>query len=74
MSNNTEVGNIFKKIDKRFSKLYKKKVYTHHYKEFLDDSEFDDAIEAIREIEGEYRDLENSEYEPFEFDDYKRSF
>ena len=74
MSNNTAVAQVFHKIDKRFTKLYKIKVYTHHYKEFIDDTEFEDAIQEIRDIKEDYKDLEISEYEPFEFEDYQRTF
>ena len=74
LSNNTAVNNVFNKIDQRFSKLYSKKVYVHHYTEYIDQSEFDIAQENLRDIISTYEEISQSEYSPFEFDDYKRIF
>lgn len=45
-------------IDK-FNKLYKRKVYTHHYKQYMDESHFDVTVNAIQDLVLKYESLEN---------------
>ena len=42
----------------RFQKLYKRKVYTHHYKEYMELECFDSAYGNLQELVAEYRALE----------------
>ena len=36
LANNTSIALTFDEMLKRFNKLYKRKVYTHHYTEYMD--------------------------------------
>lgn len=74
LANNTAITDIFDKLSTRFNKLYKKKVYVHHYTKYITDYMFDDAIENIRDVKDTYFELDQSEPQSFEFKKYKRVF
>ena len=42
--------------------------------EYIDEGTFQDASDNINELIGRYQELDESEYEPFEFDKYKKMF
>lgn len=58
LANNTGVTEVFDKIDERFSRLYKRKVYVHHYTQYIEESEFGAAIGGVRRLSERYRELE----------------
>eukprot|EP00357_Protocruzia_adherens_P006593 CAMPEP_0114993620 /NCGR_PEP_ID=MMETSP0216-20121206/12637_1 /TAXON_ID=223996 /ORGANISM="Protocruzia adherens, Strain Boccale" /LENGTH=481 /DNA_ID=CAMNT_0002357295 /DNA_START=138 /DNA_END=1583 /DNA_ORIENTATION=+ len=62
LSNNSCIRHTFGTLEERFMKLYKHKVYVHHYTEYMDKACFDEAIENVRDIAGEYEALES--YQP----------
>ena len=74
MANNTAAGDIFKKVEKRFKKLYSKRVFVHHYTEYITEYDFEEAIENVIDIKDTYYDLEGSEPVDFQFDKYERVF
>lgn len=61
LSNNTSFSAIFSRLRNRFRKLYRKKVYVHHYTEFIEESEFEKALQLNQNILGEYKDLEQAD-------------
>jgi tubulin epsilon len=45
LANNTCVRHKFIQMRDKFSKLYtKRKLYTHHYKQYMDESHFDETL------------------------------
>jgi len=58
LANNTAIALNFEEAIERFDRLYKKKVYLHHYKDFMDVSGFDTARENLYSLKDEYKDLE----------------
>lgn len=43
-------------MEKKFSQLYNKKIYVHHYEKYLDDSNhFDETREAVLQLVDKYR-------------------
>ena len=57
MANNTGFSEILTKIGDRFSKLYSKKVYVHHYTQFLDESIFKESAGILGSLNTEYKKL-----------------
>nr|QBH22544.1 B1 epsilon-tubulin 1 [Philasterides dicentrarchi] len=58
LANNTSITEKFNEMLDRFHKLYKRKVYTHHYTEYMDISHFDNASMGIQDLVLKYSDLE----------------
>lgn len=57
LSNNTGFSEILSRIESRFSKLYSKKVYVHHYTQFLEESVFRESAQTIGSLNAEYKKL-----------------
>ena len=74
LSNNTAVEEVFSKLQGRFQKLFKKKMFLHHYLQYIEEREIEDASTEVEELIWRYKELDKSEFEPFEFDKYKRYF
>lgn len=74
LANNTAITDVFEKLDTRFNKLFKKKVYVHHYTQYISESLFDEAIGNIQDVKDTYFELDGSEPQNFEFKKYKRVF
>lgn len=47
------------RIRQRFLKLYKRKVYVHHYTEYIEESIFDESAEVNLQLIREYEELQN---------------
>lgn len=45
LANNTAINEVFNVMSTRFNKLYKRKVYVHHYTEYTEKAIFDEAQE-----------------------------
>lgn len=43
-------------ISHRFEKLYQKKVYLHHYKQYMESFEFEAAFESIKSLICKYNE------------------
>jgi tubulin epsilon len=50
LSNNTCTRQIMQRLRERFMKIYKAKVFVHHYTEFMDISGFDMAVENCTSV------------------------
>ena len=59
LANNCCIGNVFSDMHTRFKKLYKKKIYTHHYTEYMPEALFDEALENAASLIEEYASLQN---------------
>ena len=49
-------------MTERFNKLYRKKVYVHHYTQYLEESVFQESFHTLDSLHGEYCSL--MEYVP----------
>ncbi|GMH40434.1 hypothetical protein BSKO_08338 [Bryopsis sp. KO-2023] len=54
LSNNTCIVSTFSAMQQRFQKLYKRKVYLHHYAEYMDPCFFDEASESMLNVMSDY--------------------
>lgn len=60
LSNNSAITQCFEKMKDRFDSLYKKKVFVHHYEQYIEDSHvFDDAINNVSKLIDEYKACNN---------------
>lgn len=45
-------------MEKRFSKLYSRKLYVHHYEQYLDtSSHFEETKEAVNDLIAKYQSM-----------------
>ncbi|KAI8895050.1 Tubulin/FtsZ family, GTPase domain-containing protein [Globomyces pollinis-pini] len=59
LSNNTACWRIVQYLMTRFNKLYKRKAHLHHYTEYMDKSEFDEAKSSVQNMIQGYQDIES---------------
>ncbi len=65
LANNTCISHRFEQMEKRFSKLYSRKLYVHHYEQYLDSSShFEETRNAVNDIVQKYRSLEEQTPKP----------
>ena len=57
LTNNTAFSETLIKIRKRFQKLYKRKVYVHHYTEFIEQDIFDISADINKSLIDEYLEV-----------------
>jgi tubulin epsilon len=69
LSNNTGFWRIADRIENRYKKLYKKKAHLHHFLEWMDVSDFDEAHRQMNRIKVDYKRME----EKFEADEQRKS-
>jgi len=62
LSNNTGTRHVLANLRKRFMKIYKQKVYVHHYENFMDVHNFDDALANCTDVIKTYEDMEKSHF------------
>ena len=75
LSNNTCIRTIMSRLRNRFIKIYKQKVFVHHYTEFMDITHFDHCLESCDSVIESYRDMEEKHmsagtFQHYEDDDY----
>ncbi|KAL2631509.1 hypothetical protein R1flu_016195 [Riccia fluitans] len=58
LANNTCIGSRFASMKESFSKLYKRKVYVHHYTQYMDAGVFEDSCCQVDDLIAEYAALE----------------
>ncbi|KAH7284794.1 hypothetical protein KP509_34G070700 [Ceratopteris richardii] len=58
LANNTCIRNPFKRMKKRFEKLFKKRVYVHHYAEYMDLGTFALALDSLEDLIEHYGEHE----------------
>ncbi|KAF5842818.1 Tubulin/FtsZ family, GTPase domain-containing protein [Dunaliella salina] len=54
LANNSAITNTFNCIRSRFDKLFKRRFYTHHYEQYMDLADFQQAAEAVTNIAAQY--------------------
>jgi len=54
LANNSAITATFNSMRERFEKLYKRRVYTHHYEQYMELSMFDHAAEVMAGITAAY--------------------
>ena len=70
VGNNTGIKAIFQRISANFAKMYKRKAFLHWYKaEGMDEMEFEEADQNIRDLILEYQDKENAVVNADDIDD-----
>lgn len=69
LANNTCIQNTFQNLRDRFTKLYKRKAHVHHYNHVdgFEQSMFDDSLESLDYLIGEYKLLQGTLNNPGEF-------
>jgi tubulin epsilon len=60
LSNNCCMKDTFQEMEDRFKKLYRKKVYVHHYTQYMDEHVFTESMESIHSLISEYERLQNA--------------
>ena len=60
MSNSTGVATVLDHLGTRFKKLYSRKAHVHHYLEYMEKKEFDDARDAVMDICRDYQRMDQS--------------
>jgi tubulin epsilon len=61
LSNNTTISSLFETMRNRFMELYKRKVFVHHYSEYMEEpsKDFDSAVENVEKLITEYQSCVN---------------
>ena len=59
LSNNCCMADMFNTLVARFDKLYRRRAHTHHFTQYMDSFQFDEAREALCSIAGEYASLQH---------------
>uniref|UniRef100_A0A061RE11 Tubulin epsilon n=1 Tax=Tetraselmis sp. GSL018 TaxID=582737 RepID=A0A061RE11_9CHLO len=59
LSNNCCVRGTFTSMQERFMKLYKRKVYVHHYTRYMEAAVFDQALEDVHSLIEDYAGLDS---------------
>lgn len=54
LSNHTGTRHVLGRLRDRFMKIYKQKVFVHHYTEFMDKSNFDSALYNCEDVMQSY--------------------
>ena len=58
LSNNTGTRHVLNRMRQKFTKIYKQKVFVHHYTNYMDIKDFDTAFENCTQVVKLYEDLE----------------
>lgn len=64
LANNTCIARTFDTMLQRFDKLYKRKLFVHHYEEYMDKGNFDVARNTIATLRDEYDSLNRAQPQP----------
>ena len=57
LANNSCIGATFERMHERFTKLYRRRVFLHHYMQFMPAEDIQSAAHAVSEMVHEYRTL-----------------
>lgn len=60
LSNNCCIGATFGTMGERFDKLFKRKVYVHHYAQFMEAEGMALARRNVLDLQNAYADLQNA--------------
>jgi hypothetical protein len=61
LSNNTGTRQVLARLRQRFMKIYKQKVFVHHYQKYMDISHFDTCLENCTNVIKSYEELEQAD-------------
>jgi tubulin epsilon len=64
LANNCAIAGTFTTMRERFNKLYKRRVYTHHYEQYMELSAFDRAAETVTGIIDAYNAVDTVQPPP----------
>jgi tubulin epsilon len=64
LANNTCIRDRFKIMRDKYWTMYKRKLYTHQYAEYMDLGHFDETLVAVDDIIKKYQSLETSQEKP----------
>ena len=59
LANNTCIRQTFEAMRDRFCKLYKRRVYLHHYTEYMEEANIVEALDAVSSLVMEYDAVEH---------------
>ncbi|GAB4819952.1 hypothetical protein N2152v2_006998 [Parachlorella kessleri] len=59
LANNCAVGGTFEAMQQRFMQLYRKRLYVHHYTEYMEQQGFEEALETVAQLAEDYRILDD---------------
>jgi tubulin epsilon len=60
LANNCGIGATFAAMQQRFQQLYPRRLYTHHYQQYIEVAEFDAALEAAAWLTDSYQQLNDA--------------
>ena len=60
LSNHTGTRHILGRLRSKFAKIYKQKVFVHHYEQFMDISNFDHALANCSDVIANYEQMEKN--------------
>lgn len=63
LSNNTGMRHVLTRMKQKFMKLYKQKVFVHHYTKYMDKDHFDTCLESCTSVIKLYEDVEKENFE-----------
>ena len=66
LSNNTGTRSVLEKLRGRFMKIYKQRVFVHHYTKYMDISHFDTALNNCSSVIDSYEQVENKHFQALE--------
>jgi tubulin epsilon len=58
LANSSAIKSPLKELRRQFLKLYKRRAHTHHYTDYMQISQFDDALEALEGVIADYASVE----------------
>lgn len=64
LSNNCCMADTFKTVLARFDKLYKRKIFLHHYQEYMEVEGFDTAAETLHSLVEDYKAADTAQPTP----------
>eukprot|EP00898_Chlorokybus_atmophyticus_P000688 jgi/Chlat1/161/Chrsp1S03103 len=64
LSNNSAIRGTFGSMRERFMKLYRRRVYVHHYTQYMEASLFDESLGALDNLLHDYEELEYVQESP----------
>ena len=63
LSNNTGTRHILSRLRQRFNKIYKRRTYVHHYTRYMEEGNFDVALNNCSSVIDAYADMERLNFE-----------
>lgn len=63
LSNNTGTRHVLSRLRARFNKIYKQRVFVHHYEQFMDVEQFDVALQNCTNVIANYSEMERLNFQ-----------